>query len=111
MAGLVVLGSGIALLALFWAWVAGSEPYDAGETCAAALGQAPSCSPSTVPSPDLPETESARPLAPPADPNGQLPISTTQGPARRHGRGQWISARQRHLCWPLWSARLRTAER
>jgi hypothetical protein len=38
---LITLAAGMALLCFYWVAVAGSEPWDVGETCANALGQSP----------------------------------------------------------------------
>jgi disulfide bond formation protein DsbB len=39
--GLVALGLGLALMAVYWAWVSSQEPYDVSAACADALGESP----------------------------------------------------------------------
>jgi disulfide bond formation protein DsbB len=39
--GLVGLGLGLALMAVYWAWVSSQEPYDVSAACAEVLGESP----------------------------------------------------------------------
>jgi hypothetical protein len=39
--GLVALGLGLALMAVYWAWVSSQEPYDVSAACADVLGESP----------------------------------------------------------------------